>query len=178
MRRKQWFAVAVGVQIAVLVIMIAMKWSTLAYGTKILLKTAPVDPWDVFRGDYVVLNYEISELDLNKVPSDNKEYKINDTVYISLVKGQGKYWVPSRVSQNRPKDGGLFIKGMVNYFLEYEKKLFVNYGLDSYYVPQHQGKTIENSARSALVDVEVSISSSGDSALSRLFLNGKEIKFQ
>ena len=33
-------------------------------------KTRPVDPRDLFRGDYVILNYEISNVNLEDVPSD------------------------------------------------------------------------------------------------------------
>ncbi len=36
---------------------IAYKEYTLRTGTEVILKTMPVDPRDLFRGDYVTLNY-------------------------------------------------------------------------------------------------------------------------
>ena len=87
MQRKYWFLLVVALQIVFLVAMIGMQWSTLTYGTKIILKTQPVDPWDLFRGDYVILNYEISSLDLKTIATaGTKEFKPGDTVYVSLEK--------------------------------------------------------------------------------------------
>ena len=39
-------------------------------GQEILLKTAPVDPNDLFRGDYVNLRYDISTIDLTNIVYD------------------------------------------------------------------------------------------------------------
>lgn len=175
MRRRMWFGLAVALQVGILLVMMGMKMYTLNYGTKILLKTRPVDPWDMFRGDYVVLNLEISQLDLGTVPHGNEEFKQNDTVYVVLKKG-GRYWTARSVSHKRPADGSLAIKGTVGYYNDYEKTLNVNYGIDSYYVPEGQGKVIENAK--VLADAEVSVDRRGNSALSRLFLEGEEVKFK
>lgn len=172
MKRRLWFTLAVCLQIAVLLFMIGAKWSTLTYGTKVLLKTRPVDPWDLFRGDYVTLYYEISELDLNKISSEKEEYKTNETVYVTLEQ-KGKYWVAHSVSSTRPRQR-LAIKGRVKYF--YEKNLVVNYGIESYFVPQHQGKEVEADMMS--LDVEVSVDKRGNAALSRLFFKGQEVIFR
>ena len=175
MRSRWWFTLAVGLQIAILVIMIGMKLFTLTYGTKVLLQTLPIDPWDMFRGDYVTLNYALTQVDLKAVTVDKKDYKNNETVYVGLNK-DGKYWVARSVSGQQPADGSLAIKGKVVYFDEMNKKLSINYGIDSYYVPQHEGLKIENAGVQA--DVEVSVDRWGNSALSRLFLEGKEVQFQ
>lgn len=176
MRRKIWFVAAVALQIVILLVMIGMKWSTLTYGTKIMLKTLPVDPWDPLRGDYVILNYEISQLDLKKLPADSKKYNSNETVYVGLTQ-KGRYWEAGSVSHLRPQNGTLAIKGTVGWYDEYGNKLFVNYGIDSYYVPQHQGKDLERRSGAGL-EAEVSVDKRGDSALSKIFYNGKELKFQ
>ncbi|MFA5880719.1 MAG: GDYXXLXY domain-containing protein [Eubacteriales bacterium] len=175
MRRKLWFTLAVVLQIIVLVVMIGMKWSTLAYGTKILLKTKPVDPWDLFRGDYVVLNYDLSDLNLKTIPADISDFKNNETVYV-VLKQQGRYWVADSVSHTRPSGGTLAIKGVVIYYNSGDKVLNLQYGIESYFVPQDQGRTIEKE-RSSL-EAEVSVDSSGNSALVGLFIQGKEVKFQ
>jgi len=175
MRHKLWFSLAVALQLAVLMVMIAMKWSTLAYGTKIMLETRPVDPWDLFRGDYVTLSYKISELDLHRIPADREGFKKNEKVYVTL-RQQGKYWTADSVSHQRPSGDQLFIRGRVTYFWENERKVMLDYGINSYYVPQHQGRQIETEQRA--VEVEASIDRWGNSALSRLLINGTEIKFE
>lgn len=174
MQRKYWFILVVTLQIVFLVAMIGMKWSTLAYGTKILLKTQPVDPRDLFRGDYVILNYEISSLDLKLISTaGKKEFKSGDTVYVSLEK-KDKYWTARTVTANKPDQ--LAIKGTVQYYDDYGKILTVNYGIDSYYVPEHQGLELERDMLN--LDVEVSVDKKGNSALAKLFYEGKEVKFE
>lgn len=187
MRHRKKFVFAVALQIAILLVMMGMKWSTAAFGTKILLKTAPVDPWDMFRGDYVILSYEISELDLSQVPVDKKDFNPNETVYVQLEK-QGKYWTAASVSHRRPDDGSLAIKGKVRLLMERQDNqnlqgsrenrelLILNYGIESFFVPQHRGKEIEQERQS--MEVEASVDRWGNSALVRLFINGQEVKFQ
>jgi uncharacterized membrane-anchored protein len=53
--------------------------------------------------------------------------------------------------------------------------LRVKYGVESYFVPQGEGKIIEKNLRN--VSVEVSISDNGDSAVSKLFIDNQEVKF-
>ena len=175
MKRRTWFILAVTLQIIVLLTMMGMKWSTLSFGTKILLKTEPVDPWDLFRGDYVILSYEISRLDLSSVPADKTDFRPNESVYVSLEK-QGRYWSAKSVSHQPPEDTGLAIKGRVRHYWEHDKSMSVEYGIESYYVPQHKGREIEGQRES--LDVEVSVDRWGNSALSRLFIDGEEVEFR
>jgi len=187
MRHRKKFVFAVALQIAILLVMMGMKWSTAAFGTKILLKTAPVDPWDMFRGDYVILSYEISELDLSKVPVDKNDFHQNETVYVQLKK-QGKYWTAASISHRRPDAGSLAIKGKVRLYMEPQdtrklegsrenkELLILDYGIESFFVPQHQGKEIEQERRS--LEVEASVDRWGNSALVRLLIDGQEVEFQ
>ncbi len=174
MKRKLWFGLAVALQIVVLLVMIGSRWAILAYGEKILLKTAPVDPWDLFRGDYVVLRYEISELDLKTISSDSENYKRNETVYVALAQ-EGPYRVARSVSKNRPA-GTLFIRGRVQWHNTWDRRLSLTYGIESYFVPQHQGLEIESQLTT--LDAEVSVDRRGNASLSRLFIKGQEVKFR
>src|SRR3954452_10977974 len=56
------FVVAILVQCALLVLMVADRMQILREGTEVTLQTQPVDPRDLLRGDYVVLRYDISQL--------------------------------------------------------------------------------------------------------------------
>ena len=51
-----------GAQTAALGYMIESRASILRSGRDVLLKTVPVDPRDLLRGDYVILSYDISRL--------------------------------------------------------------------------------------------------------------------
>ena len=65
-RRNLWIAIAVVAlgQAAVLGWMIWDRASLLANGREVVLEVIPVDPRSLFRGDYVILGYDISRFDL------------------------------------------------------------------------------------------------------------------
>ena len=56
------FGVALLVQCALLILMVADRMQILREGREVTLQTQPVDPRDRLRGDYVVLGYDISQL--------------------------------------------------------------------------------------------------------------------
>jgi hypothetical protein len=56
---------------------------TLETGVPVLLETQPIDPRSLFRGDYVRLNYTVSDLDLD-VLSGEDEFRRHDDVYVVL----------------------------------------------------------------------------------------------
>ena len=110
---------------------IAFKEFTLQTGEEVLLKPRPIDPRDLFRGDYVILTYEISTLDANTLQKDVTEFKQDDKVYVSLNKVDN-YGVASGVYINKPKDG-LFIKGTVKDVQG--SRLNIEYCIKNYFFP-------------------------------------------
>jgi uncharacterized membrane-anchored protein len=60
--RTRWVWAALGLQLLVLLAMAVPREWALRFGPVIFLRTAPVDPRDVMRGDYVQLSYEISNV--------------------------------------------------------------------------------------------------------------------
>jgi uncharacterized membrane-anchored protein len=154
---------------------IATKEFTLRTGKEVLLKTVPVDPRDLFRGDYVILHYEISRLDLNNIVADYTDFKIGDKVYVILKKENG-YGVASKIFMNSPKDGELFLKGVVKNVRD--KRLSVEYGIESYFVPEGKGREIERIREGKKLEVKVSIDRFGNAAIRSLLTDGKEISFK
>jgi len=59
-------------QIALLFVIIVRYEYVLNTGQEILMKTRPVDPRDILRGDYVILNYDLREY---KVDVDDDRFK-------------------------------------------------------------------------------------------------------
>ena len=59
-RERAFLVVFAGFQVVVLLAMIFLRLLPLLTGETILLRVAPVDPRDFFRGDYVILSYEFS----------------------------------------------------------------------------------------------------------------------
>ena len=95
---------------------------TTYFGAEILLKTKPFDPRDLFRGDYVILNYEAGEIVPEKLAKDVTQAFAENTfnqyygkvIYVVLNKGS-KYHEVEYATFNKPKDE-LYLKGTISNF--------------------------------------------------------------
>lgn len=125
---------------------------TLHTGKEVLLKTVPVDPRDLLRGDYVILNYEIAQL-------HGEEFPYNSTVYMILDTDENNIAYDKYISFDKPSDR-LYLKGKVgkcdtNIPL-YKSGKCVNFGIESYFVKEGYGKDLEQDLREgALVKVVI-----------------------
>src|SRR5690554_1875156 len=113
-------ALIVILQVLFLFSMIGFKFYTLYLGTPILLKTEPVDPWDMFRGEYVALNYEISSLKSSEIEENlelDKHQVYGEEVYVVLEKGK-EFWQAVSINTNKPKteDNQVAIKAKLLYY--------------------------------------------------------------
>jgi len=166
MKRGHKLFLIVILQVVFLLGMVGFKYHTLHFGTPVLLKTLPVDPWDMFRGEYVRLGYEISgikrggiEDNLNapdQVNGMKQETYQNKTLYVVLEK-RGNYWGAVSIWDKKPrlKDGQVFIKARLQYYDNRRDEYRLTYGIESYYVPEGEGKKLERQRNlEALVRVD------------------------
>lgn len=172
MKSKKLFALTAIFWLVIIMGFIALKEFTIRTGEQVLLKTMPVDPRDLFRGDYIVLRYEISSLDLDKILAERTDFKIDDKIYVSLKK-EDNYGIPLRVYKNIPKDEKLFLKGIVRRV--HSKSVTIEYGIESYFVPEGKEAGI---ATGKGLDVKVSIDKFGNAAIKSLLKDGKEVSFK
>ncbi|AKB36653.1 putative membrane-anchored protein [Methanosarcina siciliae C2J] len=190
MKQKQIFYLTIVFWLLIFSGFILFKEYTLKTGKEILLKTEPVDPRDLFRGDYVILNYEISTLDLEKIPAEDRHFEYNDRVYLALAVEDG-YGVPKKI-YSTPPDNELYIKGTVKQLIyDWEedgdgliaeepriKGLRVEYGIESYFVPEGRGIEIERQQWGGEegVDVKVVVDKYGNAVAESLLIDGQELE--
>ena len=153
----------------VLIGFIAFKQCTLQTGTEIMLKTVPVDPRDLFRGDYVVLRYDLNTIHLDSLLADEGPYERDETIYVKLD-NSSSYAKATQVSKNRFEEG-LFIKGTVTY--AGIQVLNVKYGIENYFVPQGTGKEIEKIIGD--IDVIIAVDKQGNALIKSLQYEGKKL---
>ncbi len=150
------FAALVALQALVLVGgAVAEEWR-LARGDDVVLRTMPVDPRDLFRGDYVVLAYEISEFHAQGVEP-------GDVVFVELAERDG-IWRAVRLHRRPPESGATFIRG------EVRRPGWIEYGIEAYFVPEGRGWEIESGRN---VDVAVSIDRAGRARIRYLIVDGR-----
>jgi uncharacterized membrane-anchored protein len=112
----------------------------LATGTLISLETAPVDPRDMLRGDYVVLNYKISNVPRALFsPSLPNEMPPGKKVYVLLAK-RGDFYELAKASEKplSAASGKVMLQGKTEYSWN-TNTVSVAYGLERYYVREGTG---------------------------------------
>jgi uncharacterized membrane-anchored protein len=185
---KRFFVVlAILFQItAVAVIAVSKEW-ILGNGRDIILQTAPVDPRDIFRGDYVRLDYSISKVPVSQLDADIIENGLRkgQKVYLSLKEHSIGIFQGILLTTS-PPDNSHYLKGYVTShwpFRNYSKfknderifqsPVYVKYGIEQYYVEQGHGKDIEqirgrNNGYQVPMLMHIAVSDSGE-ALVRSF---------
>jgi uncharacterized membrane-anchored protein len=153
---------------------IGYNYYTLNMGEEILLKTAPVDPRDIFRGDYVNLRYDISTIDLSNISRDGN-FNDGDDIYAVLMKGD-KFWYVRSVLHLRPslQSNEVCIKGKVS--SQFNNNLIASWGIESYFVPEGKGLEIEKDIRD--VSVKVSVDRTCRALIKELYINDKPVVFR
>jgi uncharacterized membrane-anchored protein len=159
---------AAALQVVVLLVLIASRLAVLWSGETVLLRVIPVDPRDLFRGDYVILSYDFSRLPSGQISGlaaaggQGPGAGQGQTIYISLVPdAEGQHWHSSGVSLQQPA-GGKFLRGTLMGFGR------VECGIESYYVQEGKGHVYEQAIRQGRLYAEVAVSPTGAAVLRRL----------
>lgn len=145
--KKTFIVLAVILQILVLAYMAGEREYILHNGKVIHLRTAPIDPRDMFRGDYVRLNYEISRIPLNMIKNADGvgEIKKDAKIYALLKEGPNGLYELVDADLQKPEEG-LYLTGRIPSpyrKLQVGNPIRVNYGIEAYFVEQGKGREIE-----------------------------------
>lgn len=183
-----WRALATALLLGlVLLALVEQRARILRGGTEIRLRSVPVDPRDLLRGDYVILSYPISTVETGA--AGKTEFERGEQVYVSLGRDEQGFAKAVGVTRDRPKagDGTVVIAGRVTATSTcatnadgvfdcsgQRNRLRIAYGLESYFVPQGEGKAIETTDK-ARIEVVAAVSSSGEAAIKRLLIDGKPV---
>ena len=179
--------IAVTFQTGILAQMVSAQITLLHSPTEVVLESAPIDPRDLFRGDYVILNYAIASFENGEVPID-ETLDYDDDAYV-VLKIASPYATPVRVLAALPDNlqpGEVVIRGRVNWVdkpdlttdLECEEScpaIDLSYPLDSYFVPEGTGTEIEEYRNERALGVIVALNEEGDAAIKGLMMDGEKI---
>lgn len=149
---------------------IGFKEFTFFTGTDLTLKTVPVDPRDLFRGDYVILRYTINSISMDSILTNEEPFIKDDEIYVKLDLSS-KYAKPKEVSKKKFKNG-INIKGKVT--RTNGRKIDIQYGIETYFVRQGKGKEIEREIDK--IDVIVTVDKYGNALIKSLQLDGNYIE--
>lgn len=135
--------------------------------TTIRLKVLPVDPRDPFRGDFMILNYEISRTTVTSrhgeahgnvwvaLRSRDGWHVIDEVLWQSeRPSNDGRVWVLARAVQLRTGSEGSEVQ--------------LRYGIEEFFVPEGRG-----TPRFDRMEIEAAVSPSGRLFLTRAWLDGE-----
>jgi len=132
MRKELIIGLFVGLivlQIALPVSMIAKRESTLKNGIAFRFKTAPVDPYDAFRGRYVALRVEVNKINR----PEGMDLKYGQKVFAQLFVNEKGYAQISQIATQKPR-GSDYLIATVGYSSTNEVSL--NLPIDRYYMEE------------------------------------------
>jgi uncharacterized membrane-anchored protein len=174
---KRLFIVVIALQIVFLLGLVGYRETILAVGRTAILQTVPVDPRDLFKGEYVTLRYEISNLGSTQTNQGSKRYRLlgevnnGDTVYVALSNIDDDEFSLDVQTGEPSGRTDLFIKGKVG--TKNSDVITVEYGVEQYFVPEGRGLEIEQADE---VEVRVKINRSGIAAIEALIVDGQDWK--
>ena len=174
------FGAAAVIQIALLTMMVVDRIQILREGTEVTLQMRAVDPRDLLRGDYVTLGYDISQLSAGALLNQPAASR-NPEVFVKLAPNRdGVFEAVSvhtdAIAVTSPE---VLIRGRVLYgatcgakYNAFCDKLTVRYNLERYFVPEGQGKQLEQARNQRKLLVVAAVAPSGRAAIKRLVVDG------
>jgi uncharacterized membrane-anchored protein len=156
---------AAAFQVIFLVAMIGLRVTPLLAGDTIFVRVVPVDPRDLFRGDYVILGYDFSRVPPARIDGLEESYGQQEQqwlglpVYVTLVpEPDGKHWRAERFSLSQPTRGK-YLRGRI------AGRGRLDFGIEAYYLQEGQGGKYEEAMRDRRLAAEIAVTADGHAAL-------------
>ncbi len=149
-RNKPLIFGAVLLQLLILSGMILLALKPLVTGQEIRLSVIPKDPRDLFRGNYVDLNYAYRRPDLAKLKHDfaeDQHFYEGDKLYVTLSK-KGSDYVATGLYQ-KPPENQVFLRVFPTHDFVYKKtdtfhSIWLRAGIEKYFTDPKTAKEMQN----------------------------------
>ncbi len=132
-------------------------------GTTIVLATRPIDPFDVLRGQYLTIGYDVGLIPALTGVGEG------DAVYVLVEPDAGGVWRYAGASTARPLSG-VFLKGDVRFVGV--ANMTVEYGIEQYFM--ERGAMLPERA----TEVEAKVDRSGRARITNLLHDQKPVKIE
>ncbi|WP_281888870.1 GDYXXLXY domain-containing protein [Paenibacillus sp. YYML68] len=159
-RRKPLVMLVVLLQVLVLSGLAVSYYAIGWFGDSIKVRTVPVDPRDLFYGDYVTLQYEISTIPLSIWQGSPERLEQGTKLYVVVKSGADGIYEAIAAS-DKPLEAGAgeyVLIGSTEYYWDHKYSgmgIPVRYGIEKFYVPENTGKALEEKADRLVVELKV-----------------------
>lgn len=168
-------------QCGILASMIVTRASVLRSGQEVLLRSAPVDPRDPLRGDYVVLTYDISSIPVERLKGRRPADNVYAPVYVRLKPAEDGYWAIDEASFDpvaHQEGSAVLVSDPISvssWLWSPGNQIRLTYGIERYYVPEGEGRSIEDARNDGRVSVAIRVGETGRAQIRALMLDGKPL---
>ena len=133
---------AIAFQLVVPVGMVVNAALPLWTGTEIRVKTVPVDPRSMFRGNYAQLAYEFGTLPEDALAGE-ENLRAGEVVYVDLERGEDGAYEFAGASLDLPTEG-VFLRGrLATVTAPYR----VRFGIEAFFAPKARALELEKDLR-------------------------------
>jgi uncharacterized membrane-anchored protein len=143
----------------------------LASGKLVMLETRRVDPRDLLRGDYLILNYKISDVPTNLfAPPVQGDLSPGTKVFVALAPGTNDFYEVTRASTAEfpPAEGEVLLAGKsTDRWWGGAGSVQVTYGIEKYFIAEGTGNPVGK------LTVQVAVPKSGRAGIKQVFVDGK-----
>jgi len=167
--RKETVIAGIGVVILFQILVLAGVYLGAVYplwtGKEIRLKTVPVDPRSLFRGNYAQLRYDISNIDASILGVETRP-RNGETVYIRLKSSPDGIYVMDGAGLEKPAGPAPFIRGRLLALSrgDQQEKYEVRYGIEAWFAPKEKALALEKDLRGGGI-ARVMVAGNGKAAL-------------
>jgi uncharacterized membrane-anchored protein len=155
---------AVLAQLAAPLALAGLAAADLAFGREVRLAAQPVDPLDVFRGNYVVLAYDISTVGAGFT------VERGDRVCVELHEAGGAWTGDFGTPDRRGADE--VICGRARADAEAGEQVAVEYGIETYYASAGRARELERSIARGRLYAVIDLDEDGSARIERLEVEG------
>ena len=143
----------------------------LAAPNVIMLETRRVDPRDLLRGDYLILNYKISDVPANLFsPPVTEDLPAGANIFVALAPGTNGLYEVRRASASEfmPEAGQVLLRGQSAFAGgNAANSIHVAYGIRNYFVAEGAGNP------AGKLTVQAAVGGSGRASIRQVFVDGK-----
>jgi uncharacterized membrane-anchored protein len=101
-------------------------------GTEFKFQTAPIDPYDPFRGKYITLFFKEREIKVKNA----KKYISGETIFATIITNKNGFAKVSSISKTKPKNNDSYLKLKIGFTLNNDK-IAIDFPFNRFYMNEN-----------------------------------------
>ena len=144
------FALMVIVQLFVPAKMVFQKENVYKSGVEFEFRTAPIDPYDPFRGKYITLGFEDNVFEMER----DSSWRVDQEVYLIVEKGNDGLAKIQHVAKSKPRNTQNYFQTTIDFISPRKdsQELTLYFPFDRYYIEEFKAPLAEERYRESLRD--------------------------